>query len=64
MKCSYCGNENMLKTALIANQIWRVKIINEIKKDKYDKKSEKRIASYLCSSCGHIELFLEDNENE
>lgn len=38
--------------------------LNEIKKNKYDKKSEKGINAYLCEECGHIDLWLEDNKNE
>ena len=49
----------MVKMALIANQIWKVKIADEIKKNKYDKKSEKGIDAYLCEECGHIDLWLQ-----
>lgn len=64
MKCTNCNEQKMVKMSLIANQIWRVKIAEEIKRDKYDKNSEKRISAYLCQNCGHIDLWLEDNENE
>ena len=30
-----------------------------IKKNKYDKKSEKGIDAYLCEECGHIDLWLQ-----
>ena len=39
MKCTNCGSQKMVKMALIANQIWKVKVADEIKKNKYDKKS-------------------------
>ena len=38
MKCTNCGSQKMVKMALIANQIWKVKVADEIKKNKYDKK--------------------------
>ena len=36
MKCTNCGSQKMVKMALIANQIWKVKVADEIKKNKYD----------------------------
>ena len=45
MKCTNCGSQKMVKMALIANQIWKVKVADEIKKNKYDKKSEKGIGT-------------------
>lgn len=32
MKCTNCGSQKMVKMALIANQIWKVKVADEIKK--------------------------------
>ena len=43
MKCTNCGSQKMVKMALIANQIWKVKVADEIKKNKYDKKSYKNL---------------------
>ena len=48
MRCTNCQSQQMVKMALIANQIWKIKVVNEIKKNKYDKKSEKGINAYLC----------------
>ena len=59
MKCTNCGSQKMVKMALIANQIWKVKVADEIKKNKYDKKSEKGIDAYLSEECGHIDLWLQ-----
>ena len=64
MRCTNCQSQQMVKMALIANQIWKIKVVNEIKKNKYDKKSEKGINASLCEECGHIDLWLEDNKNE
>ena len=64
MRCTNCQSQQMVKMALIANQIWKIKVVNEIKKNKYDKKSEKGLNAYLCEECGHIDLWLEDNKNE
>ena len=48
MRCTNCQSQQMVKMALIANQIWKIKVVNEIKKNKYDKKSEKGIL--ICRS--------------
>lgn len=54
MRCTNCQSQQMVKMALIANQIWKIKVVNEIKKNKYDKKSEKGINAF----CGVLSIML------
>lgn len=64
MKCTNCGSKKMVEIALIANPIWKIKAANEIKKNKFERKSISEINAYLCKECGHIDLWLEGFKNE
>ena len=73
MRCTNCQSQQMVKMALIANQIWKIKVVNEIKKNQFikpllsemtDDSNAKEILKLLGMTSNVLTLIVEEDYDD